>query len=120
MTVTAQVKGADGQAVDCPKALVGARFLWDWEDPGLDDGVDSLKKASKDDAYVAAKRDYKPNDAGAPQGGSSNCHVRFGGKRGAGAAPIFPPQSGYAPADQLSRISSRSRSRRPNSAPRRR
>ncbi|MBX3469255.1 MAG: hypothetical protein KF878_20465 [Planctomycetes bacterium] len=93
-----------GAAAECPKALAGATFLWDWEDPAAEDEVKDedgrvpIKVATATDAFVQERRGYRKGDPGWPAA-SDNCHVRYGGKRGPGAAPVFPAQAGQAPAD---------------------
>ncbi len=74
-------------------ALGRAKFLWDWEDPD-----ETFTHSEKPKAFISAAIDYYKATTG-PKG--DNCHKDHGGKRGAGADAIFPPQAGYDPADNL-------------------
>ena len=94
-----KIQTSDNHAVSQPAALGDLRFLWDWED-----GVtDKLKKWATRQGYPRETKRFLVNtlqylvDVETAQGhqpaGSTNCHRDFGGKRGEGAAPIFPPQT---------------------------
>jgi hypothetical protein len=95
--VKATIRDAAGDSVDVPKALGKARLLWDYEDkstanaPGGNSDINAyLRKLLEDDTDATAD---------APKG--TNCPVGYGGKRGAGGAPVFPAQAGTDPVDTL-------------------
>jgi len=97
LVAEAFVRSAAGKEVKAPLAVKGLQLLWDWEDPKYDKKA-GLTLDKDTGAYFdwAHKRENKDNgccdDASPP---STNCHVRYGGKRGAGAIPIFPAQTGW-------------------------
>ena len=81
-------RAAGGEVAAPSAALGGARVMWDWLDPQLDKhggqpDVDFLQWA-----LTRANDDRHRSDDDSPA--STNCHVADGGKRGTGAAPIFP------------------------------
>lgn len=81
-------RSSSGKAVVAPTALKGAQLLWDWEDPKLDkkEGVETSDWLE----WAMERYDHTGGDHNPP---STNCHAAFGGKRGEGAAPVFPPQA---------------------------
>lgn len=93
-----EIESSRGRAVQAPEAIGNAPFLWDWEDTRgkkhdywLLGGAPQLTKD-----YVRDALDYfvaKEFGSGHAPEGSTNTHVHHGGKRGEGAAPIFPPQT---------------------------
>lgn len=89
-----KVKDSGGNAVLAPKALAGLPIAWDWVDAPEDtSGLPAKAKTFVDHALDFDK------DLTEPAG--DNCHVDRGGKRGPGAAAVFPAQGGQAPADAL-------------------
>ena len=88
-------------------ALGKAKFLWDWEDPD-EDVAGRQGTAAKSKAFLLNAIDYYKDGTDAARSATDhtypkgdNCHVDRGGKRGPGAQPVFPKQTGYDPADAL-------------------
>ncbi len=85
-----KVLHSDGvTAVLAPRALGGARVLWDWDDDQPDrwqtwrtDTEKQLTEDFLDDDVFALNRAHQPR--------SANCPVELGGKLGAPNAPVFP------------------------------
>ncbi len=86
------------------KAVGPAECFWDWEDNAVDTKIqDWLGMA--DWQSTALTRDFlethmagDPADADAAPLGSNNCPVKYGGKRGVGATPVFlAPEQGAFP-----------------------
>lgn len=90
-----KVKGSDGAAVLAPRALAGLPLAWAW----LDVPEDTSAHHAAAKAFVDAALDFD-RDLTEPPG--DDCHVDRGGKRGPGAAPVFPEQAGQAPQPSLS------------------
>ncbi|MCF6287338.1 MAG: hypothetical protein L3K26_19470, partial [Candidatus Hydrogenedentes bacterium] len=95
--VNAKICSATDAPVDVPAALGNVKYLWDWEDKATNDtpGIKAEIKTHLDkvSGYFTAESNDSP--------AGSNCHVNRGGKRGFGAAPVFPPQGGIDPVDTL-------------------
>ena len=91
---TVYVHSASGGEKVAPLALGGAAFLWDWED--VAENTSHHHTAAR--TFLDNALDYY-HVATSPSG--DNCHVDHGGKRGPGAAPVFPAQAGHAPTDSL-------------------
>lgn len=89
-----KVKDSGGAAVLAPRALAGLPIAWEW----LDVAEDTSAHHAKAKAYLDAALDFD-KDLTEPAG--DNCHVDRGGKRGPGAAPVFPEQAGQAPSGSL-------------------
>ena len=81
-------------------ALGKVKFLWDWEDPD-EDVAGQQTHTVPPKTFISSAIDYYKagTDQTYPKG--DNCHKDRGGKRGPGAAAIFPPQPGYDPKDAL-------------------
>jgi hypothetical protein len=116
LQVKALVRSAEGKAVFAPLALGKGKFLWDWVDPKMSilpeyEIPEKFRKKATDQEIFRARHAavtqfmsevtcYEMEESDdAPEGW--NCHVDHGGKRGPGAAPVFPPQEGVEPADAL-------------------
>jgi hypothetical protein len=86
-----RVRSSSGKAVPAPGALRGTKVVWDWEDPKLDkkDGAETSDWL----AWAIERFDHEGSET-SPR--STNCHVEYGGKRGAKAPPVFPPHAGTA------------------------
>lgn len=87
-------------------ALGKVKFLWDWEDP--DEDVAGQQGQAAPRAFINNAIAYYKNGTDATRAGDDhtyptgdNCHLDRGGKRGPGAAAIFPAQAGYDPKDTL-------------------
>jgi hypothetical protein len=91
---TVKVKGSDGAAVVAPRALAGVPIAWEW----LDVAKDTSTHHAAAKTFLDAALDFD-KDLTEPAG--NNCHVDYGGKRGPGAKPVFPEQTGYAPQASL-------------------
>lgn len=107
LLVRPKVRSAAGEAVDAPGAIGKVRYLWDWVDrTGDDQEVAPLGEPKAEDTeakvqnFVSLVQALEMEESDDAPGGWS-CHVSRGGKRGAGAAPVFPPQAGAEPADAL-------------------
>lgn len=118
------LRTSEGNGVAAPKALGRMKLLWDWEEPKDDAGAPLWSKALGDASqngtlaagdlgayaakwkqdvgaaktYLERARALEGAQGGPP--GASNCPAKFGGKRGPKGAPVFPPQTGTAPAVQ--------------------
>ncbi|PRP91449.1 hypothetical protein ENSA5_55660 [Enhygromyxa salina] len=89
--------GVVTQATAAPWALGAAEFLWDWEDDPAN------KVTTWAGAAPQRTRDYLTHaldhlveveaEAGEAPEGSNNCHRQHGGKRGRGAARVFPTEA---------------------------
>jgi hypothetical protein len=77
-------------------ALGKVKFLWDWSDP--DEDVAGTQTEAIPKAFITDSIDYRKAKT-VPKG--DNCHLDRGGKRGDGAPPMFPPQTGYDPKPAL-------------------
>lgn len=90
---------SDGSLVDArtaPWALGKAEFVWDWEDDPTNKPAQWAAAPQRTRDYVDHAIDYLVDveaEAGEAPRGSNNCHVHHGGKRGAGAQPVFPVQN---------------------------
>lgn len=84
------IKDSKDAEVEAPKALGNTKFLWDWED----EAEDTSRHHAKATAFLDKALDYY-KDTTQPKG--DNCHKDRGGKRGAGADPVFVETAGYAP-----------------------
>jgi hypothetical protein len=88
------IQTTNGTKTDkAPKALVGTKVLWDWQDKDRDrwrQPVANTTIITKDFLQEQYQR-YNPT---AKPAGSSNCPKALGGKLGDPNAPVFPPQNG--------------------------
>ncbi|MBX3469257.1 MAG: hypothetical protein KF878_20475 [Planctomycetes bacterium] len=106
-----KLRRSNGQGVSAPAALGRVRVLWDWEEPagplwaaevdaalagGPPRAADLQPYAGPWKAQLQAARDYVARARTSPAGppGSGACPGDYGGKRGPGAPPVFPPQPG--------------------------
>jgi len=88
----AWVRDSGDQAVEAPKALGKARFLWDAEDVAEASGSVYGGHHAKAKSFLDASVDYE-KDTTHPKG--DNCHKDRGGKRGDDTKFFFPKQKGY-------------------------
>ncbi len=95
-----RVKKSDSQPSttdDALKAVGPAECLWDWEDNAVDMkvrdwvGVGDAQSTALTRDFLEKQMAGDPADADAAPLGSNNCPVKYGGKRGVGAAPVFLP-----------------------------
>ncbi len=91
---TVKAKDSGGAAVLAPRALAGLPIAWEW----LDVVEDTSAHHAAAKAFLDAALDFD-KDLTEPAG--DDCHVDRGGKRGPGAAPVFPEQAGTAPQASL-------------------
>ncbi len=90
-----RIRKRDGSpSVNAPHAIGNTKFLWDWESEPENFAATYPNVTAR--AFIQASVDYRVNDPGGPPG-STNCHFHRGGKRGAGAVPVFPLQSAGSP-----------------------
>lgn len=94
LVATIKVRSSTGAAVDAPRALGGARFLWDWDDPR----ATAPTKAWEDwvDPHTTARtRHFLDGTVTLREHTTAlksyNCPVAYGGKFGPGGAPVFLP-----------------------------
>jgi hypothetical protein len=100
------IRDMAGRGVEAPLALGNSWLLWSYKDAaqplshegvGLGPGGAVPADAGGTIAqFLTDSQDYltaAPGDSASPSG--RNCHVHRGGKRGAGAVPVFPPQPGH-------------------------
>ena len=100
------IRNMAGRGVDAPLALGNSWLLWSYKDAAQPlshegAGLGPLGAVPADAGgtiaqFLTNSQDYltaAPGDSASPSG--RNCHVHRGGKRGAGAVPVFTPQPGH-------------------------
>ncbi len=86
------VRDSADQAVEAPKALGKAKFLWDAEDVAESSGSVYAGHHAKAKSFLDDSVNYD-KDVTKPKG--DNCHKDRGGKRGDDTKFFFPKQDGY-------------------------